>query len=382
LGVDALTVAGATSIDLKDGTNSINAYLPRATFAKNVTLLGGTGADTFQMNGGRLSVTGAFVVNAGDGANDTNLGAAITTFSGGLTILGGNGADIASVYSSILTVPKAALIDVGDGANIVSIGGGVNTFGSTVMIKGGAGSDFAQLNGTRFTATGAVSIEGGAGQDQVQLYSQVLALKAGLSITGGDDADTVNFFADGSIVGDLSIDLGASADGDQSISIGGNSGLPGILKVGGALTLKSQATDGGMGYTDLLFASDISVTKDVLIGMGDANSSVYVDNVSTGGNFTLQTGGGADDVGIDAGSNFGSMTIAKVALIQLGGGSDTIRIGGSSMPGSHSLVKFLGNVTVDGEGGTNFSNDFLNPDTNIFAPGVIKSRLNFDPVFI
>jgi hypothetical protein len=364
-----LRVTGLADINLADGANVVDGFSTSASYAKTLSYHGGSGSDDFSLSGTSLSVKGAVNIELFGGTNDLNIGAATTVFSDTLTVLGYDGVNTIFLGDRILSIAKATTITLGSGGNDVSLGAPQSSFGA-VTVTSTDGDDSVQFNGTRLGASGLVKFDLGGGQDSVNINSSVLALKAGLTILGGADADDAYIFADGTITGDVNIDLGGAADADQTIYLTGNSGLPGILKITGALTLNSSATDTGKANVDYISVFDVTVTKAISATGGAANSAIYFNNASTGGSFTIDSGAGNDDVGLETFGTFGSMTIAKTTSIMLGEGNDNVAIGFDSTPGSNDFVRFFGPVTVDGGNGTDTKNGFEDPTVNFYGPGV------------
>jgi hypothetical protein len=254
-------------------------------------------------------------------------------------------------------------------------------------VKTGAGADTVELSGAKLTVGGAVLVDTGDAVDSVTFDFKKLDLKGAVTINTGDSADIVTFFGDGSVKGDFTIDLAAGADGASFADLGGNSGVAGNLKLGGKLTVTSAAADPGMlGILDEVSVKDVTVAKAITINLGVVDSLVTIDNLVAKDTFTLDAGGGNNDVEIEQGSLFGPSVFSKAVNITFGAGDDTFRAGISSAAGSSSFVKFLAAVTVDGgaQATKDQSNDFLNTTTNFFAPGVLaaSTRINFEPPFL
>lgn len=263
----------------------------------------------------------------------------------------------ASPSAGIVTVVYDAptktltLTAVDDATSDVRFLSHVLTFGSTVAIKGGANADAAQFSSKSLTIGDAVTFDGLAGTNFFRIDSSVLALKKAVTVTGGDGADQAVITGGGSIKGDVMIDLGGSTTGSGGFAdVSGFSGLVGILKLGGALTVKSTAA-AGVG-ADVFASTDISVTKAITVALGDAGSLVTMDNFSTKDNFSLTTGKGTDAINIEQGNFFGGSLVGKIAKIvtgpDAGDGNDIIKIGKSAAVGSNDFVKFLGAASVDG----------------------------------
>ncbi len=363
-----LKLSGVADINLGDGTNVLDGFMVNASFGKTLTYHGGSGSDTIGLAGTALAVKGAVDLELFAGANSVDLEPTNIKFSDAFTVNGADDGNTVKLLDRSLTVTKATTITLGSGGNTVTLQAPVSSFGALTVTTTG-GDDTVNFNGTKLSASDLVKFDLGAGDDLVNINSDALALKKGLTVLGGADADTVNLVADGTITGDVNLDLGAATDATQSLFIAGNSGLPGILKITGALTLNSAATDGGAGNTEHFDVADVSVTKAITATAGAVDSIINFNNANTGSNFTLDSGAGNDTVHIETQGAFGPMTVAKLTSIKLGDGNDNLLIGVSSAAGSNDFVKFLGAVTVDGGTGINTMNTFTDHAVNFFAPG-------------
>jgi hypothetical protein len=368
LGVGILKLMGHADINLGDGSNVVDGYMTSASFAKTLTYTGGSGSDQFTLGGTVLALKGAVDLELFGGKNDVDLHAATITMSDAFTMVAGDASNTLKLGNRTLSIAKATTVTLGSGGNFVTFQAPQSSFGAVSVTTTG-GSDVVTFSGTKLAASGLVKFDLGAGQDFVTLNSSVLALKAGLTYLGGADADNLNLSADGTITGDVNIDLGGASDADQFLFISGNSGSPGVLKIAGALTLSSSATNTGLNNTETINVRDVVVTKAISVTGGTVDSKIYLNNASTGGTFTLSSGAGNDDVQIETFGTFGPMTIAKSTTIMLGDGNDNLVIGISHDPGSNDFVRFLGPVSVDG--GTGIGTDTINDlSVNFFAPGV------------
>jgi hypothetical protein len=239
-----------------------------------------------------------------------------------------------------------------------------------------------QFIGAKLAVGGAVSVDTGAGTDFVDFGYDTVSVKAGVTIKTGDNADGVTFFGDGSVKGDLVIDLGPGNDGSSNVDIGGNSHIAGNLKIGGKLTLSSATTDLGpvmLGNTEELSVKDVTVGKAIAINLGDVDSTVTIDNLIAKDTFTLNTGAGKDDVEIEQNTDFGPSVFSKAVSIDLGADNDTIKIGVAGVAlSANSFAKFLGPVTVAGGLGSDTKNDFTAATTNFFAPGILPTVTGFE----
>ncbi|HEV7406770.1 MAG TPA: hypothetical protein VGO11_27725 [Chthoniobacteraceae bacterium] len=367
LDAGALKVMGVAEINLGDGINKVDGYMTTASFAKTLTYLGGAVGDTFDLGGTFLAVKGKVDLQMFEGTNDIDLHESTITLSDAFSVSGGDGANTVFLGSRTLSVAKATTITYGSGGNTVNLQAAQAAFGAITVTATG-GDDQVNFSGTKLAASGLVKFDLGDGANVTTINSTALGLKAGLTILSGAGADYASLFADGTITGDVNIDLGAGSADDQTIYVTGNSGLPGILKINGALTLNTAATDAGLGKAEFIYVYDVTVTKAITVtAAGDAVSNIYLNNANPGGTLTVSSGAGKDDVQIETFGTFGPMTVAKTTTINLGDGDDTLAIGFSHDPGSNDFVKFMGAVTVDGGIGTDTVSDLT---VNVFGPGV------------
>ncbi len=378
----ALTNAGNTSLVGKgiklvgsDGNDSVtidsrlSALVGKSAVTGNaIEIDGGAGSNSLISNSaGTVTLKGNVLFTGGNDADDLSLLSSTLNVDGELRMNGGAGIDTATLGGAKVSVKKAVTIDMADGSSTVSIGANVVALGSSLTVKGTTGGDDFSISVNKLTTGGAVSFESGAGDDSFSLDAASVLIKGALTITGGADADTVMIQADGLLSGAVTLDLGASSDGDQAITLSGRSGLAGNLKLAGTLTVNSDADDGGLGYTDRFTATDVTVSKAVLIDLGSADSAVTMDNFSVKDLFTLTTGDGADTVNIEQNINFGPSIMSKLAVINLGDGDDMINIGVSSAAGSSAFVKFLAGLQVNGGIGMNTKNAFETAGVNFFG---------------
>lgn len=367
-------VMGIADFNLGDGSNEVDAFMTNALFSKTVTYTGGTGKDDFSIGGTVLTVKGAVDLKLSEDENTVDLYSAITTLSSTVNMTGGDGANNITfgnrdtfTDARILSIAKATTITLGSGGNRVILDAPQSSFGAVTVTSTG-GTDLVNFNGTKLSASGLVKFDLGDGTGTVNLNSSAVALKAGLTILGGVDADGVSVFADGTITGDVTIDLGGATDLDQSIYLTGQSGLPGNLKITGALSLSSAATDIGMnGNKDSITVYDVTVTKAINVNTGAVDSEIDLNNVNTSSTLSVSSGAGNDLVQLETFSTFGAMTVAKATSILLGDGDDTLTVGFAG--DTNNQVRFLGNVTVD-KGPAGDMETLSDLMVNFFGPGV------------
>lgn len=350
--VARLTLDGAIDVDGDDGFGSVNidsngiVKIGKLATGQSVRLTG-VGDAGFDLDlGGQVTLLGSLELNGSAGNDEIDLD--------GKVIVGKNISGI-SIF-----------LNGGDGADLLDLADTVMLSGS-VRFFGGNDADTLDLNGLdKLTVMAQVDFLGGAGEDVLDLNVRSLLISGGLSFVGGLDADSVSIVADGSIVGSVYLDLGASELAPQSLAIQSRSGLPAGLVMKSTLTVDFAAAS----QTDALTLLNLSVAKAVDIGMGNGNSLVTIDNLTALDEFRVDTRDGADVVNFERGNFFGNSLVKKIATIQLGLGDDELAIG-SPVPAivppfpDASRVNFLGGLTADGGEGSDDRNDFAGQ--NVFS---------------
>ncbi len=374
-----------------------------STSATGVSITTGSGSDRVQIE----NTEGAVFKTLKDFKVDTGVGNDFVAFnhdeSTGLlltpglldvglnfTVLTGNGDDRTRILETLKVVGDVNL-DTGNGNDEVRLLAGTalgsvegvpdNTIGKDLKINTGAGGDDITLDiqgslrvtGTA-TGTGAASVNGGvvitsgAGADRVNLTANAdLTILKDLKIDAGLNADDVHVVAVlGSILiqGNETITLGdatASAaalgegcfiQGTQAVldSIAGGDPVPPevTFTVQGNLTISGGNDDDVIGVVDVMIGKSTPAPT-------EANPDAVV---ITGGNVTVNAGGGNDAVGGSVLTIFGILTVNGGAgddtiagerlsvtgntVIDAGAGKDRVAIGGEDS----GDTTFNGNVTV------------------------------------
>ena len=425
-------IGGDFKANYGDGGGSVDFFADTTSIKGAVKLIGGAGVDSFSFSnvvtvdkglsisdsGQGMSVSfenatavigrgkcGPVISFTGGTGNDSlKFAGGNVTLKGGLEFAGGAGSDTVDLSAVNLKIDGKTFIRGGADADLIKIAG-TQAILDGVSISGGGGKDEISLAASKLMADGSVRLEGGDGDDTLNILADTLSVNGSVTILGGGGSNVSSFFADGTIRCDVYLDMGgANGGGDQTFLIGGFSGAVGALKIGGSLKVQSHATDPlNQGFTDFFSATDVTVGRNMKIGMGAVNSSVLIDNIFVAGRLAVKTGAGNDVVDFEQNNLNGPSIIGKLASIQLGAGDDTIRIGKSSAVGSNNYVIFKGGLRVDGGAGTDTSNDFLNDAVNVFeTPShndchdddddddddddrnsrLIKERLNFEGGFL
>ena len=381
-----------------DGGGSVDFFATTTSIKGSVKLIGGSGLDTASFGGvvnlekgieisdaglgmgvafqNATAVIGkgrggdSIEFNGGSGADSLQFVGGNITVKGDVKFAGGGGKDVADLSAATLKIEGKVVLDGGADADVLKIAGAQVMLGRGVSLLGGGGADELTLSGDHLTVRGDVKLSGGDGDDTLNVLAKTLDLSDSLTVLGGGGANVGSIFGDGRIRDDVFISMGgANGGGDQTFLMGGASGAVGALKIGGDLTVTSDATDPAhAGFSDFLWITDTTVSDDVRITMGSVDSSVLMDNAFIHGRLNINTGAGNDLVEIEQTALTGPSIIDRLATIQLGEGNDVIRIGKSSAAGSNDYVIFNGGLHVDGGPGNDLSNDFLSDSVNVFNP--------------
>lgn len=337
------TADGIDSVDGGGGTDTIqaasaNTQIGLSSFANveaissggfsNVSIVGSSGADTFDFSS--ITLSGIASIDGAAG-ND-----ALTGTASADTLLGGNGND---------TLTGAGANDSlsGDANDDLLIGGAGDD-----ILSGGDGNDVFQVSGT---GDGFDAIDGGLGSDTVQ--AMAVNTSIGLTSLANVEAVTGGAFAGVSI-------LGSTANDSLDFT---NVTLTAITKI-----------DGGAGADTIIG----SAAADTVIG-GVGNDSLN----GGGGNDLFQVSGSGDGYdAIDGGA--GSDTIAAQANNMIIGltsltGVETISAGaftGVSIAGSGvadaldlSAVTLTGITKIDGGSGNDTITGSASADTIVGSAG-------------
>lgn len=194
------------------------------TAGRNVKFTGGMGQDSITISGA-LSVGGGLAVSLGDGTNrfDSNLlGEGTNSIGRGFSYLGGSGTD--TVLLDVASVGRNVTVALGEGANqTLTVGGkgptGVAVYGN-LTVTGGSGVDNVGLQ--RLYVGGALTLSTGAGADAVMT----------------DDTD---------VAGATVLNLGA---GNDLFALETQAGLPNVSSFGGTLKMLAGAGDDAVNLSD------------------------------------------------------------------------------------------------------------------------------------
>jgi hypothetical protein len=167
------------------GAGSDYVMLSQAT-VKNVTFVGGAGANTFYA--GSVDIRGSTIISMGTGtATGANLAIlGVGTYQGAVTITGGNYADQVglgqdSMFSGTAVFNGRVVVNTLGGADWLLTGSIPATFNSAVAVSMGVGNDFISLGfgSNAVTFNGSTTLDLGAGNDSVNFDAN----KAGSTVT-------------------------------------------------------------------------------------------------------------------------------------------------------------------------------------------------------
>jgi Ca2+-binding RTX toxin-like protein len=300
-GSDSIVASGDdVAITLRSGFSAASSGVETISsggFA-NVTILGGTSADTYNFAGISLSDIAAI-----DGGAGSDL---ITGSAGDDTIIGGVGADTMNGADGSDTY----VVSQGDGIDIVTDTG---ASGTDTILAAGDGVAITLRTGFSAASSGVETISSGG--------------NVNVTILGSSAAENYNFsgvslsgiaFIDGGAGGDA-ITGSAGADtifgGSANDTLNGGDGSDTYIFAQGD-GLDAMTDTGATGVDTILAAAD-DVAITLRNGFGAGNG---IESISAGGfnNVTIQ-GATTGDV-----YNFTTIALTDIALIDGGAGNDTI----------------------------------------------------------
>ena len=301
---------------------SFNAASNGAWFgagSENLTLLGGSKADTVYIGKSNISVSGA------EGKDIFSVSGAISN----ITIQGGAAED--SIFANGLTsIPSGKNIYFygGAGSDTVEVAG-LSVGDGNFYVYGDSGTDLIKISNASITG-GGVLLDGGSDADVFNISNISVSGSANFSVLGGTENDSI--YANGVSVGGGSV-LFSGGIGADTVEVAG------LQVAGGTVSL-----DGGSG-TDLIKITGASITGGGVYLDGSSDADVFsLSNISvaTGANFSVYGGTGDDSIYV---SNF---SVSGSALFEGGAGTDTITFAASSLS--------AGTVSLSGGDGVNIFN--------------------------
>ncbi len=387
-GAASSTVGGAVQFTGGAGADALlMATDTNLKIGRQVEFIGNGGLDRLEFGNqgavsiGRDALGRSVIYQGGSAADRIGIGSSKVALLGSVEMTGMGGNDTLDIDGGLVSVGRSVagvsvFLDGGQGADQIDLQGASFSALGQVYLDGGTEADKLDLTGIhRLVLKAGLRVGGGAGADLLDISAESLAVTGNVQFDGGDDADTAIIKGDGTITGSVSLILGAAASGIQSADIRSRSGLPGSLKISGAVVV--DATLAAATTLDFAKLTNIKVGGVVSLLMGDGASFLDIDNLVVGGAFSIDTRGGNDDVQIERDATFGTSLFRKLATIMLGGGSDTLFIGKDS---KNNRVIFMGDVSADGGAGTDARND-INVD-NQFGPGAAYTESAFETLVV
>ena len=351
-------------------------------------LTGGSGGDTFSLNGG--SLTGH--INAGDGS-DTLLG---DNMANTFEITGENSGTATGVdggFSAVENLTGGTAVD----SIILMDGGSLDG-----IVRGGEGTDTVQVIGSASNTGDEITISANGVQLQVERtnlvpYNMTIETVENLELNSQDGGDTI-LVGDLSGVADLtnfSIDAGAGDDtisagfANFSIVIAGGSGVDNIVGGSGSDRISGGLGDdtlsGGAG-DDLFVWNDGDGFDRITGGVGDDTVQVNGANIAAGDVFALSANntrlvieqanqmvldiGSSETIDVNSLAGEDEITvndlsgITDVTELNLNGGADSDTINAADLPDG-----VIATVTIDGGSGDDVLTGSGGGDTLVGGPG-------------
>jgi hypothetical protein len=338
-----LQISGLIAMTLGAGNNSFTGSTNSALVAGSFSYTGGLGDDTFTFGGSVLSSLGATTWNPGAGINTLTIEPTGYTFLGGaVKINGGSGADVVSLKGPDVRVVGTLIFALGDGNNQTTIESPVMNVGSSLSYTGGAGADTFNIGAGKLYVAGAVNIKPGNGTNNITLGATSGGIGS-LSLTGGSGADTFQVGASNvttriTVAGGLTAMAGTGANGLSLYA----------TVVEGATLFKSTASTSQLDGV-LLMGSTFNGATTISTGSGVSN--VFVNDSLFRDSFQLDTGDGNDSVRLDTANNTSTVNhwFGKVT-INTGAGDDTFHLGANPMSATKGNV-FFKQVILNGGAG-------------------------------
>ena len=330
-----LVVGASAAFNLGDGNNTVLGIATRQMRVGGAfTYTGGVGNDTFDLDasGAGLSVGTDARFTLGTPLGFDSNTAAFEFLSAGrnITFIGGAGADNIET-SGILSAGVNLTAVLGNGANVLDsnlLGSGTNVIGGSFTYTGGMGADTVTVDnttigrnvsvalgeavggsnsffGTGTKGPGPVTVYGNLkvtdGSGASGIFLQRLYVGGGLTVLGGAGADNV-IVDDAQVAGPALFDMGAGIDSvhiEQTLSNGGGP-LTGATTFGGTFTFRGGDGNDGVFLTE------------------DNSASLKID---FGGKVVLVGGAGTDQLVLKNGASF-----------ELTGNTDDFEVHNANLP--------------------------------------------------
>ena len=373
-------IADVEVVQTRNGTNYVNLGANAAT-AGLQTLIGGTGADTFDASAFTASIT----IDSGDsadlitgsatnanrilsGAGNDSITLATVAAINRSTVTGGLGTDTLALSGND-TLTDANLANVSgveilraaaSGASSLTVGANAQAGGIRTVIGGDANDT---LHAGAFTT--GMTLNGGAGDDSLVVSTGAILGQS--SVVGGAGTDTLSLSIDALSITDAdftrvsTVDVFKTANGNNRVILGTN-----------ALTADIVTLEGGSG-NDTLSVTAYTNAATVMGGEGDDSllGGAAIDSLVGGsGNDTFVITNGATVVfegasgGTDLVLSSASHTLnAEVENLQLTGSSNIDGTGNSS---ANSITGNDGNNRLDGLAGADTLQGGAGDDTLVY----------------
>jgi hypothetical protein len=366
---DRITAGTIENIVTANGNNDITLNA-NADAAGIVSVVGGTGNDTFEQTG-TFNNDATFV---GGNGNDVFQFSAVSQLEAS-SLDGGNNTDTIEFTTDSVTVLDTNFdritagtienIVTANGNNDITLNANADAAG-IVSVVGGTGNDTFEQTGT---FNNDATLVGGNGNDVFQ-FSAVSQLEAS-SLDGGNNTDTIEFTTDSVTVADANFDRITAgtienivtANGNNDITLGANADAAGISTIVGGTGIDdieasayasgltfiatlggSDIFLGGLGNDDVLFASNSDLASSNIDGGVGTNDTIEftAENTIVDSDFT-------DVANIEVVRLFGASTAtfnseamdAGIATVYGGSGNNDITQG----------VGFTSNFDFIGQGG-------------------------------
>ena len=328
--VDAdFTVAGAVSIRLADGANSVGATLSGGFLVgRGLSISTGAGSDEVDIQAPRIVIGGKLGIASGAGSDDLKLvGTESVTITGeariaSLGVPGGAGFVEQKIRGENITIgPVFFSIGTADSSSQE-----LAAFGDSLLVAGSVSmTTIGDANGPH-----SAEIRGGA--------SDSSAIQGNATFKGHS---FVLMGQVGVLTGNLSVVSGATL---QLLSFQGGTSVDLAFRVGGKVTIDSTKAKTAVAQSTITFGRFVP-DGPLVVRDGPANVSVSFVDSRLLGSVAVSMGAGADTFNIDS-SNFPEATIFFGPVSFRGeAGADTFLIGGNQ-PGD--VVSFRNKVTADG----------------------------------
>ena len=354
---------------------------------KQLTIEGGSGADTFELTKLRPLKTFTFHGNAGvdsltttnfktrlNGVIDIALGSETGSidFSGNRTVLHGalnldlGGGGSATFGSPLTVVDGNVAITGGPGGDAVLISGATTLFKANLDFNGGDGDDSFTASGSSLKVKGSVAMDGGAGTDRFEFAADKQKFgsqgaPALVDLKLGVGPGSVTFAgASATVLGDLQVDLGGGGGAAQlnsavtsvaqSVVVTGGAGndtlgFAGRTTIGRELTFSGDTGDDVLTATGALFAVGRATTMDG--GTGATSFDLDVSALAIGA-LTVTGGTSNDTVSIIADGTISGDVAFQLGLDGIGPSSTILQ----SRAGLVDGLQFGAALTIEMPGST------------------------------